>query len=84
MVKLDKVEFDRTIQEQLPLAYRKIYYNEIANIEEEKKLLFYSNSEQSESLTFFSSDMDISKTLDKHLLLLLQNGEKGTKFHSIC
>ena len=62
MAKLNAIKLERL--EDLPLYFRKIYFNKISNIEFEKKLFKISKPIQSEMMRHYNPSSKISKMVD--------------------
>lgn len=61
-LKLLKIEDEKI--EGLPLFFRKIYYNQVTDINDEMKLFKYNESLQCDFMRHFFSNRTICKTID--------------------
>ena len=61
---LNKIELDNKELENLPLFIKRIYYNQLTNIEDELKLFKYNSRVQTNYMRHFDPNRIICKTFD--------------------
>ncbi|MDR3653458.1 MAG: hypothetical protein P4L34_10895 [Paludibacter sp.] len=69
MVELEQINLDADNLKGLPLFYRKIYFNQLTDWQEENKLITYSALIQADVMRSVESTRNISKTVNKKLIL---------------
>ncbi|MDX1718550.1 MAG: hypothetical protein R3353_00175 [Salegentibacter mishustinae] len=72
---LNKLELSKKQLENLPLFFRRIYWNKLSNIEDEEKLFRYSKKSQSFYMRHFYPSRPICKTFN--LKKLKESDENG-------
>jgi hypothetical protein len=66
MVKLEFIKVYGENLEGKPLFFRKIFYNELTDFEEEKKMFSYDSSCQTDMMRKMYTNREISKTIVKY------------------
>ena len=64
MEHLTLIEIEKEELKKLPLFFRKIYFNQVSNIEDELKLYKYNSRVESTSMRTYFSNRLISKTVN--------------------
>jgi hypothetical protein len=64
MEHLTLIEIEKEELKNLPLFFRKIYFNQVSNIEDELKLYKYNSRVESTSMRTYFSNRLISKTVN--------------------
>lgn len=67
MEDLKLIELNGSELKNLPLFFRKIYHNQVSNIEEEKKMIRLNKNIQGEIMCHQFSKREISKTINHQL-----------------
>lgn len=63
-MELTQIDISEERLDGLPLFFRKIHYNTLADINEEYKLIRYNHSLQSNQMSYSYAKREISKTID--------------------
>lgn len=65
MEKLDKIELDNKELHGIPLFFKRIFYNQLTNLEDEMKLFFYDENVQSSEMRESIPTRNICKLTSK-------------------